>query len=164
MDRLISAFAAVRKVQGAARLVIVGSGPDEAALKAQAERTGVADSITWTGDAEGARMMAGFDIFALASRYEAFPYVLLEATARGLPIVSTRVGGVDELVRDEQNGMVVEQGDIAGYTRRLESLVEDGDRRRAMGEESQRIVQRYGVDNMVRKTMEVYAELIRRYR
>ncbi len=164
VHRLVAAFAEVARSQERARLVVVGDGPDAAAARAQAAGLGVADRIIWTGVADGPEAMAAFDVFALCSLYEAFPYVLLEAMARGLPVVSTRVGGVDELLGDGSNGVVVEQDDADGLRRALADLAGDAERRRAMGERSLAIVRDYDVDTMVDRTLGVYATLLGRRR
>ncbi len=163
VHRLINAFAKVHAVQPRARLVIVGCGPDEAALRSLARKTSAADAIVWTGEVNGPQIMGALDIFALSSRYEAFPYALLEAAARELPIVSTRVGGVTELVVDDENGVVVEQDDGDGLVRALTDLVRDSARRQAMGAASKRIVRQYDFAGMVRKTLDVYTTLLERH-
>ncbi len=88
---------------------------------------------------------------------------MLEAAARELPIVSTRVGGVTELVVDDENGVVVEQDDGDGLVRALTDLVRDSARRQAMGAASKRIVRQYDFAGMVRKTLDVYTTLLERH-
>ena len=162
VHRLVNAFARMAKDHPGARLVVVGDGPDAPDLRARASSLGVGDEVLFTGMAVGQRMMAGFDAFALTSLYEAFPYVLLEAAARSLPIVSMRVGGVDELVHDGDNGCVVEQDDEPGFAAAMADLAADAERRRAMGARSAQIVRAYDVDAMVDKTVEAYATLLAR--
>lgn len=162
VHRLIGAFAAMRSEHDSARLVVVGDGPAGAAAKAQAQRAGVADAVVWTGAVPGQRMMGAFDIFACCSLYEAFPYVFLEAMARGLPIVSTRVGGVDEVLSPGVNGLLVEQDDPDSLARALLELVRDGERRLAMGRESLRRAAAFDVDAMVDRTVQVYSHLLAR--
>lgn len=163
VHRLIEAFVLVRNTHAHARLVIVGNGPDEAGLKILARDRGVSDSVIWTGEANGPEIMGALELFALPSRYEAFPYALLEAAARRLPIVTTNVGGVKELVHDGVNGVVVEQDDIDGFARGLVRLVGDHQQRRDMGAQSQRIGAHFNFDSMVGKTLAVYATLRQRH-
>lgn len=162
VHRLVDAFASAHTRAAHLRLVIVGFGPDEEALKARAQAAGVADAIVWTGEADGLAMMSAFDIFALPSLYEAFPYVLLEAMSRALPILSTRVGGVDELVHDGENGFVVEQNDAASLAARLTELGNDLNQCQAFGAVSARIVMQFDVATMVAKTTGVYRTLLQR--
>lgn len=140
--------------------MVVGDGPDAPDARELARALGVADSVIFTGAAPGPRLMGGFDVFACSSLYEAFPYVFLEAMARGLPIVSTRVGGIDEVLEPGVNGLVVEQGDDDGLADALMRVANHPGRRREMGEASLERVERFGVDSMVEATMAVYGRLL----
>ncbi len=157
---LISAFAECAQVQPSARLVIVGQGSDEQVLRQQAGQFGVADRIIWAGPANGARLMAGFDIYALSSIYEAFPYVLIEAAFRSLPIAATDVGGTRELVHDGVNGFVTAPGDIGGFAASLNTLVGDAATRKRLGAESCRLGENFTADAMAKKTLALYQELV----
>lgn len=159
--RLMRAFAAAADGTDAV-LAIVGTGPDEPALRALADRLGIGRRLRWLGAANGPQLMAAFDVFALSSRYEAFPYVLLEAAARRLPIVSTRVGGVAEVVRHGRNGYVVEQGDTDAFAARLRELIVDRALRTTMGNESFDLGARFDIDSMVAGTIGVYRQLLSR--
>lgn len=78
-------------------------------------------------------LMAGFDIFALASHKEAAGTVFLEAAYVGVPIVATRVGGVPEMVVDGSNAILTRLGDNAALTGALRLLVDDPERQPADG-------------------------------
>lgn len=104
--------------------------------------------------------MRAFDIFALSSDYEGFPYVLLEAMAEGLPLVATRVGGTELAIREGENGFVVPIGDIQGFAQSLDLLLSDTALRRRMGENSRIWVQQFTVDKMVEATLALYKELL----
>ena len=157
VQRLVRAFAAVE--DPSARLVVVGGGPDEDGLKTLASELGVASRCAFTGPADGARMMAGFDVFALPSLYEAFPYVLIEAAFRGLPIVSMDVGGTAELVHDEVNGFVVEQGNETAFAAALRQLVDDAALRHRLGRGSVELGESFSVAAMTDRTLTVYEDL-----
>jgi glycosyltransferase involved in cell wall biosynthesis len=154
VDRLIRAFAAMRSTD--ARLVIVGDGPLLPDVRRLAEAIGVAGRTVFTGAADGPRLMAGFDLFALPSAYEGFPYVLLEALARGLPIVTTLVGGARATVLDGRNGAIVPQGQIGAFAAALARLSGDANLRRAMSAESRRISLDFTADRMLERTLAVY--------
>jgi glycosyltransferase involved in cell wall biosynthesis len=80
-------------------LSLVGDGPMREPLRARAEALGVADRVTFHGIVvDAARLLPAFDLFALSSRTEGTPMVLLEAMAAGIPIVATAVGGVPDVV------------------------------------------------------------------
>jgi glycosyltransferase involved in cell wall biosynthesis len=154
VDRLIRAFAAMRGTD--ARLVIVGDGPLLPDARQLAETIGVAERTVFMGAADGPLLMAGFDLFALPSAYEGFPYVLLEALARGLPIVTTLVGGARAAVRDGRNGVIVPQGRIDALAAALARLSGDPALRQAMSAESRRISLDFTADRMLDKTLAVY--------
>lgn len=154
VDGLIRAFAAMPGSH--ARLAIVGDGPLLPDARQLADTLGVAGRTVFTGAADGPRLMAGFDLFALPSAYEGFPYVLLEALARGLPIVTTLVGGARATVRDGRNGVIVPQGQMEAFAAALARLSGDPALRRAMGEESRRISLDFTANRMLEQTLAVY--------
>ena len=100
LPRLVRAFAAMR--HKAARLVIVGEGPESERIAAEARARGVAARMLMPGFlADPARWIGHFDIFALSSDSEQFPISLVEAMAAGLPAVATAVGDVSAIVSSD---------------------------------------------------------------
>jgi glycosyltransferase involved in cell wall biosynthesis len=125
---LPTAFAAIALVPNA-RLVVVGDGPDRAALEGLAAKT-AAGRIEFRGplprDA-ALRVVAGAAAGLLSSAWENLPHSAVEALSVGVPVVATSVGGVPEVVRDGENGLLVPPGrpdELAGALRRL--IDEDG--------------------------------------
>lgn len=116
-------------------LVVIGDGqPVMDRLQAMRDEHGLQQQVHLLGYRDGAcRLMAGFDIFALASHKEAAGTVFLEAAYVGVPIVATRVGGVPEMVVDGSNAILTRLGDNAALTGALRLLVDDPERRRQMG-------------------------------
>lgn len=116
-------------------LVVIGDGqPIMDRLQALRDENGLQQQVHLLGYRDGAcRLMAGFDIFALASHKEAAGTVLLEAAYVGVPSVATRVGGVPEMVVEGSNAILTRLGDNAALTGALRLLVEDPERRRQMG-------------------------------
>lgn len=98
--RLIRAFADVR-ARRAARLIVVGDGPQRAELQALAQQLGVAADVEFTGYLKDpSARLVDFDLFALSSDTEQLPIALLEAMALGMPVVATRVGDVGDILSD----------------------------------------------------------------
>ena len=104
LTRLVSSFA---KMHNRARLVIVGEGPERAAILAEAARRGVGDRVLLPGFLpDPHRYMGLFDIFALSSRSEQAPISVIEAMAAGLPVVSPDVGDVRRMVSRANAGYI----------------------------------------------------------
>lgn len=128
LDVLVESWAALPPSD---RIPLVLAGQDwgmRSELEASARRLGVAEGLRFLGNRprdEYRAAFAGASLFVLPSEYEAFGLVLLEAMASGLPIVATRVGGVPEVVRDGQEGRLVEYGDRPALTQALRELLTD---------------------------------------
>lgn len=122
LDRTISAYAGyVARVQGAPhRLLMIGSGELEPALRAQAEGLGVAHLIDWPGFLDAPDVAASLSrslALVLVSEEEQWGLVVNEALALGIPVIaSSQIGAREALVRNLENGFVVEPGSIAGLT------------------------------------------------
>jgi glycosyltransferase involved in cell wall biosynthesis len=145
-----------------ARLAVVGTGPLEQGLRELARRLGVADRVRWLGERDARGVMAGFDVFAISSRKEGLPYVVLEAMAAGLPVVATASAGVEILVRADENGVVVPRGDVAGFARGLIGLGLDRGRLAEFGAASRARAGRFTIDEMVGRTLAAYHEAVGR--
>ena len=103
------------------------------------------------------------DIFVLPSRSEAFPNGLIEAMAAGLPVVATAVGGIVELVRHGENGLLVRPGDSRDLANAIQQLVDDPRRAAALASHARRTIEaRYSFERMVTAFERVYAKELRR--
>ena len=89
---------------------MVGSGPEEGALRALAGRLGIANRVLWLGERDSQDILPALDLFVLPSRKEGLPYVVLEAMSAGLPILATTAAGVEVLVQGGHNGLIVPPG------------------------------------------------------
>lgn len=126
---------AVAPLGGAVRLVIIGEGPEREAILAQAHALGMEDRLLMQGFLpHPARYIGLFDIFALSSDSEQFPISLLEAMAAGLPVVSTDVGDVRNMVSAENRPFIVPKEDEGRFGAMLARLVGDASLRSALGD------------------------------
>jgi glycosyltransferase involved in cell wall biosynthesis len=133
---LLDALARLRADDPEVTLTLVGDGAERGWIEARIAELGLADAVTITGylgQAEVAAELAKADIFVLPSFAEGVPVVLMEAMATGLPVVTTRIAGIPELVEDGVSGRIVAPGDVAGLTDAIAGLLADPDRRTAMG-------------------------------
>lgn len=156
-DLLIDAFA--RIPNGAARLVIVGSGPEEPALRARASARGVADRVHLLGArSDVSRILADCDLFVLSSRNEGMANVMLEAMAAGVPVVATEVSGVRTALGEVDGrpaaGWIVRPEDAAslaeGITAALSAAKDrPAERARRVAEARYRIENWFGFERMI---------------
>lgn len=103
------------------------------------EQHGLSGRVRVTGPLYGqdkTRVFAGADVFVLPSENEAFPLVVLEALASGLPIVASTAGAIEDMVRDGENGCIVRSVDPARYADAVCSLLEDVEKRTSMAQRS----------------------------
>ncbi len=143
-------------------LVMVGDGPDREALEQLAKRLGIARSVLFLGyQEEVAPYFAAFDAFLLTSLNEGTPVTTIEALAAGVPVVSTRVGGVPDVVRDGVDGFLVEPGDTDAMAGRLAELAGDVELRRRIGDAGrERVQSRYSVGRLLDDVDDLYRRLL----
>jgi glycogen(starch) synthase len=136
-DVLIDAYAAVLRAKpDAPDLVIAGDGPQRADLEKQVADLGLAERIEFPGRCDRpttASLFRGCDVFVLPSRHEPQGIVCLEAMAAGKPVVATRVGGVPEVVRDGECGMLVDPDDSGALATSIGAVLSDDELRRRVG-------------------------------
>jgi len=165
---LVSAMARILEQHPKSLLVLVGKGDDkgneEINLKEQVERAGLADKVRflgWRSDVD--EIMGCFDIFVLPSLNEGMGRVLVEAMAAGLPIVASRVGGIPDLVKDGQNGLLVPPVDTPALENAISALLEDKKKRKRMGKAGKKMCRPYSAEAMVEQIDDLYRELLKKY-
>ncbi|MYX32470.1 MULTISPECIES: glycosyltransferase family 4 protein [Streptomycetaceae] len=150
-DTLIEAMPRILAAQPDAVLLVVGGGPYADDLKRLAERTGVAESVRFTGAVPWQELPAHFgagDVFAMPCRtrrggldVEGLGIVYLEASATGLPVVAGDSGGAPDAVLDGETGWVVRGGEPGEAAERILALLDDPELRRRMGERGRKWVE-----------------------
>jgi len=136
-------------------LLIVGTGPQAEHLERVAEKLGVSDSVIFAGNVERAavlRYMRAADVFVLNTRYEGFSHLLLEASAVGVPIVTTKIGGNPELIEDNVNGYLVKPDDEKVLEHRIEKLLQSPEARARLAGNAKKRVGNFTVERMVQET------------
>lgn len=143
--------------------LIVGDGPKGPEWRRIAETHRVSDRVRWAGyrtDVDA--LLGGCDLFAHPTLSDAFPTVLLEAMAAGLPIVASNVGGVPEIVVPGETGLLVPAGDARRLAAAINEIAGDTERTRRMGARAQRIAEeRFSIDAWLRNLTAVYEEVLR---
>ena len=157
LPRLVRAVAALPTH---VRLVIVGQGPERAAIAAEAAACGMADRLVMPGFmAEPARWIGHFDLLALSSRSEQAPIAVLEAMAAGMPVVSPNVGDVAAMVSAENRQFIAD--DEAGFRGALTEIATDAVLRAQVGEANRRVAaQRFDESTMVAAYENLYARAL----
>lgn len=156
---LIRCFARLHAQCPETRLLLLGDGVNHEKLKALAAELGISDAVTFTGNVANTQdYYAQSDLYVQCSFREAMPLSVLEAMAAGLPIVSTHVGGLADVVKD--NGILVPAGEEdALYEAILSVYGQTPEKRAAMEQASLRLVQAYSSAGMAREYEKIYDEM-----
>lgn len=146
------------------RLLVAGDGPMMPALSRLAAALGVAPFVHLLGARRDVPdLLNALDAFALSSDSEGLPLVIPEAMATGLPVVSTRVGGVQDVLEEGLTGFMVPAGDEAGLRERIARLRADQDLGRACGLRARAAaLERFSAERMLRDYLELYQEALSR--
>jgi glycosyltransferase involved in cell wall biosynthesis len=156
---------AVARVSSTAPVVLAlaGIGPLEAELRAHAARRGLGDRVRFLGMRDDVyELLAGFDVFAMSSRFEGLPIALLEAMSAGVPPVATAVGGIPEVVRTGQEGLLVPPADATALADALQRLLDHPELRREMGAAARERAAAFDLAGAVRSTEHVYDRVMGR--
>jgi glycogen(starch) synthase len=121
------------------------------------------DRITEVGFVDHTRVpavLASLDVLALPSAYEEMGSVLTEAMASGLPVVASDVGGIPEIVRDGETGLLVPPGDVDALARALDRLVADPALRSRLAEGARDRSQAYSWPHLAERVADLYARVL----
>jgi len=165
LDVLLRAFTLVSTRHPAARLVIIGDGPERARLSALAVSLGIEDRVRFPGFiAEASRLLSALDLYASASRKEGLPLAILEAMASGLPVVATRVSGHVDVVAQSVTGLLVTADDHRALGQAMLDLLAESRRRAEMGAAGRRRVEeRFSASRMAAETADLYRATVGRF-
>ena len=161
---LLSAFNRLRENSPAAKstVVIVGEGPERAGLAAAAASFGLSESVIFAGQVSNVQpYYAAADVVVLPSHSEGSPYVLLEAMAAKVPIVATAVGGVPEMVENEESALLVPARDPRAMAAAIARVLTDRElARKLTANGSTLVATRYLPETYVRSLLEIYRDVI----
>ena len=158
---LLRAFAGLAPRHARARLVMAGSGPLAADLRALAAALGVGERVWFPGTVHDvAGVLRHIDVFVLPSLSEGISNTLLEAMASGVPALATSVGGNPELVQEGLTGRLFQPGDVPALSRLLDDYLTHPALRLAHGAAARRVaVERFSLPAMVAHYQSVYQQL-----
>lgn len=140
--------------------IIIGEGGLRPQLEKQIKDSGLQKNIILTGSIKNAsRYLKSFDIAVMSSVKEGFPYFLLEAMSAGLPIISTNVGGIPEIISDNKTGYLVEPQNPSALAEKIKLLADRPELRQKFGETGlTKVKNEFSQEKMIKKTFAVYSE------
>ena len=145
------------------KLIVFGSGPVEAKLKKMAEDSNIADKIEWRGFVpytKTPQALAEMDIFVYPSWHEGFGRSIMEALAMEKPVVATNVGGIPDLVKDGENGFLVEPHNPEKLAEKIKILIESKDLRDKFGKTGrEHVAKNYEWNDGIKKFAQLFLEL-----
>jgi glycosyltransferase involved in cell wall biosynthesis len=161
----VRTLARVARQRPDARLVLVGEGPEQGKIEEEIHGHRLEGHVRFLGlRKDVARLLPAADLFLLTSISEGIPLTVIEAMAAGLPVVSTAVGGVAEVVEDEATGFLAPSGDDAGLAAHVLCLADDPALRQRLGEAGRRRARAvFSEDQMQGRYDELYREMLHGY-
>ncbi|NQV88307.1 MAG: glycosyltransferase family 4 protein [Parcubacteria group bacterium] len=158
VDFIIEAFSQISSDFPNTTLVIIGEGEERDNLEQLVMEKNLQEKIHFVGNVDNARIyLKAFDIFTLTSRTEAFPYVILEAGLAGLPVVASAVGGIPEIIKNDQTGMLARVGDKKEINLLINDLLQNSEKKERLGKAlGIRVKSDFSLQKMVEETIRVY--------
>ncbi len=158
LPTLLDAFGRVSEKCGAARLLIIGEGPERARLEAHSRAAGLTERVTFAGYRRDVRaLLPAFDMYVNSSIHEGVSLTLLEAMSAALPIVATRVGGTPEVIGDRETGLLVPARSSAALAAAMERLLCEPESRAALGGAARaRLEREFTTSAMVARYLDAY--------
>lgn len=163
IDVLLRAIEQLQPIAANVHFLMVGDGPDRNALQSQAAQQGLSSHVHFLGRREDVPgLLASSTALILSSRWEGMPNVVLEAMAAGLPIVTTNVEGIEELVQHGRTGIVVPNDSPESLAEAIRRITSDSDFAATAGKLSQEFVSKqFTTIHTVQSYVNLYRSLLR---
>lgn len=157
---IIRAFADISKKHNNIKLILVGDGPTHDSLIKLANELDVIDKVEFTGLVSNPeKYYQNADVYIQSSHREAMPMSVLQAMMAEMPIISTNVGGLDDVVKE--NGYLIDDNDIMNLSKRMETLIlMDKEQLSYMKGKSREIAMKYSSEGMALSYMKIFDELL----
>lgn len=142
--------------------LVCGTGPEEMNIRKAVRDKSLDKEVLFLGSREEMPgVLKVLDILAVPSLHESFSMAAVEAMSMEVPVIAARVGGLPEVVEDGVTGVLVPPGDSLGLYKAIRRLAEDPELRQRLGKNGrQRVLERFTIDENVRRTEEVFLELL----
>jgi len=159
-ELLIRAFEKVAAVNPDVVLLLVGTGELEDRCRLLAQELSIFDRIIWAGYRSAEDSLPAFDVFVMSSRYEAFPYVLIESLAAGLPVIATAVGGTTETIEEGRNGYLIHNDSVDDLAQSMARLASNAVLRDDFSVRSLEKSADFSASCMVKRTRHLYQKML----
>ncbi|MCW3490103.1 glycosyltransferase family 4 protein [Dethiobacter alkaliphilus] len=161
IEYFIKAAALLSKIKPDLRFVVVGDGPQRRVLELLSRNLGLTNKLYFAGARQNvADFLAGFTVFVQPSVSEGQGITALEAMAAGCPVVASAVGGLRELIRHGDNGLLVPPGEPQALAGAVNRLLGDELLRASLAQQGLAVARRYSVAEMVNRTRALYAQIV----
>ncbi len=160
-ERFIEVAARAMALNPQLRAFIIGDGENAGEVEAAIAASGFADRFIWRRGVSAQDYIGAFDILMMTSRYEGLSYVLLESMAARVPIISTAVAGVEDVIENGRSGIIVDETEpVDALLGALVPLITDDVRRHEMAKEAGRQSARWNGTRIIDETEALYAKLV----
>lgn len=160
MRHLIAAFSEILRAKPRARLVLVGTGPEEDALRAQCVDLGIDGSVVFAGfQREVEPYVRLFDVSVVPSLEEGFGLVAIESMVLGTPVVASRIDGLREIIEDGVSGLLVEPADPHAIAQAVLRVLDDRDLHQRLSDGGRAVAKRFSLDRYAARLTELYEQL-----
>jgi glycosyltransferase involved in cell wall biosynthesis len=157
--RLIDSFETVQRKYPNAYLSLIGEGELETSIKKYVREKGLSDFVRFLGTTGNVYpYLSNSDLFVLSSNYEGMPLTLIEAMATGIPIVSTEVGGISDMIENGVSGKLV-PCNCESISNALLSLLSNEEERRSLGEKARADSKKFSQEIMTENYLELYEKV-----
>ena len=163
-DVLIKAFGKIHQKYPDWKLQFLAKGPEENNCRQLVKQLGISDKVEMPGFVYGEEKDTYYrcaGIFCLCSHYEGFPMVVLEAWAYGVPVITTPVGALPDVVKEGQNGFLYDIDDVDALAEKLDMLMADKDMRCQMSEYSIEYAKRFSMQSINKRFEALYEKNIK---
>jgi glycosyltransferase involved in cell wall biosynthesis len=162
LDFLIKAVKVISKKKSDVKLVILGLGPEKERLEKLSKELGLGEKVVFLGKVPHEKVQLYFragDVVAVPSLYEPFGIVILDAFAAGKPVIATKVGGVPEIIKNGENGILTKPGRATNLANEITTILENRKLRERLTRNAKKTVKKYEWKNLVKKIIKTYESL-----
>jgi glycosyltransferase involved in cell wall biosynthesis len=159
----LRAFRIIKDQVPSARFTIAGSGPERECLEKLAEELGLGGTVTFTGRLNNEEMPSLYrsaDIVVNPSLVDNMPVSILEAMASGVPVVSTRIGGIPFIIQDGSTGLLVPSREPSAIANAVTRLIRDPALARRLADTALNAVQQYSWERVRDRLLKIYGSVL----